>query len=440
MSYFSLGQDGDPVSPEPLSAPAVGSSPAELLELASDPPELVGGDASTKQPPAPTQEDIDALYRAVRDYIGDAVIEELDFRMNRIIADYGRDVRTAAIAGAAADTGISIGLAFVPIVGPVLSLAYGVIKSLTGSRLQAQAMVILAETQQEAMILEATWNAKMQKLQEEVVKQETPGSIKLAIGLALGDDVVGAPVQGLGNVAAVLMALAAKRNQNFNRSLESMTPEEQEAAKAEQRKKVATLTAAYFGANPAAQRQLTMAWNRILIDAGYKEEEKSRLEKTVDKTKKFIKEYGYAGLFSATSLIPIVPTKSALTKVSAFGKGAAEYVSGHIIVTKAKEASRLILEQARLKVIAQYAILKSQLEDPEYRGQLRLNLAKMILENPEISKMLAQTILARQQKGDPVKPQEVPAIAATGLPAQKTKTALIAGGGVAAALALFLLR
>lgn len=465
MSYLGLGTDEPKEEPVLLDAEKaeVRTAAKTVIEkpLPPLPPQAVAhGTEGTKQPPAPTKEEINFIHQQVKDYVGQAVIDELDYKIGAIMRGYGRDVRNSMLTTAAIDTGVTLVLAmFVP-VGTVISLIYSavmaVVRALTGPGLEKAAQTIIASAQNEAAILESTWDAKLTKLQEQIIKEETPAAIKLAMAIALGDKIPVAveSVEGLGNIALALQLWAVKKEKEFQESLKTMTPEEQEEAKAERKAGISKAAALYLGTNKQAQAQISKQFENTVTDLQEKLGMREPEESTMDRLKTAAKGEAilgtsvlYAagippGALTAATFHPDVRVQAAALelaqKASAWQKGTMEYVSGHIVVTKAKEAARLILEQTRLKIIARYTLAKGRMEQPEFRANLRLAIAQQILMNPEIQKMLAGTMVAREQLQKSLTPADVPAIENSPLP-KKPKTGLILGGGAAAALAFWYL-
>jgi len=429
---------------------------AAIIERPLPPPkEVAAGSEATRKPPGPTEAEINEVYRAVKDYIGNAVLDELNYRANKVIKDFGKDVQTSVITTAAIDTGVSIVLFCVPVVGVIVSAIYAVImavvRGLTGPGLQRTAQAIIFDAQRQAMLLEAMVNAKMKKDQADIIRQETPAAIRLALSLALGDNVPveAASVEGLGNVALALQMFAAAKQRKFQRQLATMTPQEQSAAKAAQRKKMATAAALYVGSSPTVQRRINSSFKKTVesLQEATGQKEKEEKKSTWEKVKESAKAESAFQLATGGILPPGTMVTATLhpdarvralasktaSKVIAWQKGGIEYISGHIVVTKAKEAAKLLLEKTRLKLMAEAALNKAKMKEPEFRANLRLAIAKKILTEPTIKKMLIATLQARQNLGQSLKqPEQV------GLQKTKPNTGLILGGSAAAALAAYL--
>lgn len=444
MPYCNLGQD-----------PGESSEAAALIDRPMPPPkEVAAGSEATRKPPGPTEAEINKVYAAVKDYIGNAVLDELNFRANKVMKDFGRDVQKSVITTASIDTGVAIVLWCIPFIGwvgaAIYSVVMAVVRGLTGPGLQRAAQSIIFDAQQQAALLETMANAKMQKDQAEIIRQETPSAVKLALSLALGDNVpVEAPsVDGLGNVALTLQMFAAAKQRRFKRQLETMTPQEQAAATAARRKKVAAVAALYVGSSPTVQRRITRTFQNTVeeLQEATGQKEKEEKKSTWEKVKDSAKAESAIQLATGGAVPPGIMTTAALHpdarvralaaqtagKIVAWQKGGIEYISGHIIVTKAKEASRLLLEKVRLKLMTEAAMNKAKMKEPEFRANLRLALAKKMLEDPNIKQILIATLQARQNLGQSLKqPEQV------GLQKTKPNTGLILGGG-AAALAAYL--
>ena len=423
MSYFQLGQ-ANQEAPSAQEKEEMGRFARRLIDKPFPAPkEIAPGSPETKKPPGPTPEEIEVIYQEIRDHVGGAVIDEISYRMGAVMRGFGRDMQKNMIGMAAHDLGVGIALACAGPVGWVIGIVYTVVTIIARGANEREAKAIIANAQVEAMNMEAIWDAKMRKDQENVIREETPAAIKLALDIALSPTLPQDTIQGIGLFEDFRTKLQERRA--------GLTPEE-----LEKRQRIARALAIYLGANQKAQAALTKSWENMVVSLqeqlGLKEKDRSTIEKAVDKTRAAIRKYGYSGLFAVTSGTFIPPSKEIMEKVSAWGKGAAEYMSGHIAVTKAKEVSRLVLEQAKLRIMAQYYISKKQLDDPEFRSHLRISIAQEILANPEIQKMLAGTVMARENLKQVLKQPEQ-----AGLRSTKPKTGLLLGGGAAAALAAY---
>ena len=110
-----------------------------------------------------------------------------------IMEQLARDMKEEAIKQAAINTGISIALSCVPIVGWAVGLVYSVVQALVGSSLQRQAEEEMANFQTEMSAVGAQWEAKVTAVQSAVFEQEKPAAIQLALsnqalgGVALGN-------------------------------------------------------------------------------------------------------------------------------------------------------------------------------------------------------------------------------------------------------------
>jgi hypothetical protein len=275
-------------------------------------------------------------------------------------------------------------------------------------------------------------------------------------------------MEGLGNIAAIMMALAVKKKQEEEKARAAsdalLTPEElaevqrkRAESEAEQKHRLALATALYFGTSPGAAADFTKGWQAIVDPQGAAKADRSTVQRATDSTRSAIRKYGY--LVGASVLNPVHVTievakninehgwKEGLSKkgVSALadkfakqGARVTDSVSGHVVVTKAKQMAQELLEYTRLRLMVQHARTVAQMKTPEFRAHLRLVIAKTILENPEIRKMFAGILLAKQQVQRPLKIEEVPAITQSPLPT-KPKTGLLVGGGIAAAVAAWFL-
>lgn len=467
MPYFSLGQDPEQTPPtiaveaEVVSEETLTKQDRELIraeakevinEPMPPPKEVAEGSEETKKLPGPTEAEIDYVYQAVKDYIGNAVLDELSYRMGKIMRSYGRDVQTSMIAISAIDTGVSIGLACIPVVGWIASAIYSVVmavvRGLTGPALQREAQTIIANAQQEAMMMEALFDAKINQYQAEVIREETPAAVKLALSIALGDDVpvAGAPVEGLGNIALALQMFAVSKEQQFQQKLQTMTPEEQAEAHRQKQAQTAAAAALWIGTSPQLQQNITKTFQNTVESLQEATGQKKKEESTWDKVKSSVKADGILALATGGAIPPGALTMATLHpdariqalavdaagKTIAWQKGGMDYISGHIVVTKAKEAARLLLEQARLKEMVNFAIIKSKLDNPDFRANLRMAMAQQMLNDPNIKQMLIATVQARQNIGQSLKqPEQV------GIKKTNPKTKILVGGGLAAAAAAY---
>lgn len=471
MPYYSLGQDPT----QPQQPPQIIEVPAEVVEEPAPlteeeraaiqaeakavieqpmppPKEVAVGTEETRKASGPTKEEIDYVYRAVRDYIGDAVLDELSYRMGKIMRSFGRDVQKGMITTAAVDTGVSIGLMCIPVVGWIASAIYSivmaVVRGLTGPALQREAQMIIANAQQEAAAMETIFDAKLRDTQAQIIREETPAAVKLALSIALGDNVpvAGAPAEGLGNIALALQMFAVAKEREFQQQLQTMTPEEQAAAKAQKQAQMAAATALWIGTSPQLQQNITKTFQNTVESLQEAIGQKEPEESTWDKVKSSVKADGIIALATGGAIPPGALTIATLHpdariqalavdaagKTIAWQKGGMDYISGHIIVTKAKEAARLLLEHVRLRLMAQVAITKAQMDDPDYRANLRMAMAQQMLNEPSIRQMLIATVQARQNIGQALQqPEQV------GIKKTNPKTKILIGGGLAAAVAAY---
>ena len=436
MSYIRLpGMGTDPAADPVVEAPVLAEDVAKLAEAPFPEPETVGGSPATAKAPAPEKEHIDQVYEQVKASVGDALIEDIGYKMGAVYKDFSQQVKQDMIAQAAVDAAITTILMFIPVVGWIIAIIYAAVRSLLGGRFNNQAMAIVADAQREAQLLEAAWNARLQVLQKQTIEEETPKAIKLATVLALGDTLPKAPaVQGLGNIAAILIAAAAAKKAKEKAPAAAPTPEQE----AEKKRQLATATAIMFALNPAAQAAFSQGLRKLVDPKGYEESKKSHTEKAVDRGSAAIKKYGYTVLTSVVN--PVITVGAAvksggdLHKVPTVVDHEVDRMSGHIIVTRAKQVATETLNFTNQKLLLQYNATKKQMEAPDYRAHLRLQIAQAILQNPEIQKIFAGIILARQNADRPLKIEQVPAVAQSNLPA-KPNTTLLVGGGIAAAIA-----
>lgn len=163
--------------------------------------------ANAPPPPAPGVIDPKALDTAVSQSQANAAAviaaaaaqPSLNDQTNAIMAQAADRMKQQAMAGAAANVaitaGITAGLAamqFVPIVGQVTAIVYGVIMAVIGTMYEKKAKKVLADVQNKVNDLAAKLTLQYSQAQADTIKQETPVAIQLLLS--------GAPLAGWGGM------------------------------------------------------------------------------------------------------------------------------------------------------------------------------------------------------------------------------------------------
>ena len=98
-----------------------------------------------------------------------------------IMAGLQKDMKKIMIEQAAAVTGITISLNFIPVVGTAASIIFSVVQGLSGSKFQGEAQKVLADTKQQANQMAADFQLKIDTFQNKIFMEEKDSAIKLAL-------------------------------------------------------------------------------------------------------------------------------------------------------------------------------------------------------------------------------------------------------------------
>lgn len=436
MTYCGLGEEPKPSPTNPKSMP--------------DAPTAKGSPA-TKKAPAPTKVQIRAQAAKIEKLIGDEAMKWLESKTQAKFKDLTSSQKKSLITTSAIDAGISIALLAIPVAGWVLSAIYSVVmavvRGITGGQLNRRAQRIIAEAQQEAMVMENLFNVKIQKEQARVIREETPDAIKLAI-VIMQDQMAkqeaqqaNGEVQGLGFWAAFAAYAAANPS-----AVKAMTAAQTQMAKAASAGlKQGTQAIQYnwqqaLKSAQAGQENFIKTWEE---NQRYLEEQWGLREKEDDEW------YDKAGNEIESAIKSIGSgIESALHKVGNALEDGADYVSGHVVVTKAKQAAAQALHTARVQQMMNWSKAKKQLNNPEFRAQLRKQIALQVLSNEStrsmIIKALAYKQLAEGKKkvttsiSAPTESQPIQPITTSSTPKRFNAKKLAVGGGLLAMAIYFL--
>lgn len=318
-----------------------------------------------------------------------AVLQELEKMSLNVFGTIEDKAKDVAMKQAAVQTGIMIALMCIPIAGWIAAAIMAVISalmSLASAHYQRKAQEVVANAQQEAQIMEVLFNKKLSDLQRDAIEQEKMAAIKLAIsGVPL--DVATSPksqptpapadappqqgTDGLGffHLAAAWMA---------------------QAGAAVQAAAVQAAGAAQHGAaNVAKQAQHAQenvakdaqhAQRKLEEDLGLRERKSNSLK---DKAKRHVKKVG--GTIEKIG-------KKIIDKHVEIHKT----LSGAAILDAAKSASQQFLNEARIKQIIHFNNQADKINNPTFRANLRIQLARQLRSHPQIGKMIADLQAMRQ--------------------------------------------
>lgn len=429
--YYHLGETAEKADPQPEGMKS---------------PEQAKGSTATAKPPAPTSSQINRMSAEVESLIGQEMMKHLQAKTNAAFAEVGKANQKSLITTTAIDTGISLALAAVPVVGWVASVVYSavmaVVRGITGGQLNREAKVIIHNAEKEATVLQNVFDAKIKKEQAKAIREETPAAIKLAIATLVRASQQEQGQAGLGFWAA--FAAYAAANPQAVRAMTAAQTQMAQAASAgaaQAAKVIKTNWQQALQAAQAGQQNFVRTWEE---NQRYLEEQWGLREKEDDD---FFDKVGNE-IDDAIHKIG-AGIESAMHKVGNALEDGADYVSGHVVVTKAKEAARQALETARVQQMINWSQAKKQLNSPAFRANLRRAIAQKILSNDKIRNMMIKTIAYRRtaENLEKTTPSVAPAPAIqqpTTMPAIQTQEKkstlmpkLVAGGGILAALWYF---
>lgn len=475
MTYIGyLGHIGED-APNDLPAPGTPGGPPA--------PERIVVDASTvnsvKAVPAeliPSSAEVRKQIVAVENAVGKLALDVISNNMTTVFNSLNKTAVDACMTKAAISgvlhtvSGVlvpaAIAMCAVPVVGWIMAAIALVIAGLAEAaaalmevahaHYQREAMRITAQAQQEAQQLEILWNFKIKELQKQIFLEERDEAIKMALGMAMYARLEQIKASLAENSSSGLgyAALIAAMNQASAAMVAGAT----QAAAAAQAGFAQGTAALQAGATQSAQQMqqaandFTNTWaenQRYLEEQwGFREKEdtsiKGRVEQIGDKVTNFVENVGH------TIETAVKQAGNIVDQAITDAKNAVQYVDGSIYVEKAEAAKNMYLNQARVYQLANYNINKQAFDRPEFRAGLRMSIAQSILDNPSIRKMINATIDAYFQTPGPVPADVVtsvpllvqaPTAEDTRTPSQKladqqkSKALLLAGGGIAAAVA-----
>ncbi len=113
-------------------------------------------------------------------------------RADQILAAANDKMKREMQASAATNTSIAIGLNFIPVVGSVIAVVYGVVMGISNAHYKSEAAKVMAGLQTELNQLGADYQIRLQRVLDQVFEEVKPTAIQLSIS--------NQPLNGLGTL------------------------------------------------------------------------------------------------------------------------------------------------------------------------------------------------------------------------------------------------
>lgn len=278
-----------------------------------------------------------------------------------ILGRLQKDMKEAALKQAAISTGISIGLTAVPVLGWAAGAIYAVVQAVVSTKYQKEAQQVMADTERKAKEIVAGYELKLAQAQNRVFEEEQSAALQMAISCDLP-----APMSGMGG----------------------WDPWE-DVKKAAKKVTVKTVI------------KLAVAPSLVAATAVAKGIQSATDSKTIDRLTD-----------------PIIKADRAVDK-------GIDTLSGKEGVLKAEQASAQILADVRRTMQEQYDLNMGEMAKPEFRANLRLQIARNLRADPSVDALVKARCGATQR-----------VLTAAGVTSGKSSAPVIAAAAAAAMLFL----
>lgn len=127
----------------------------------------------------------------------------LQAAMHEAVGDFDKEFKKTMMKIAAAQTGVTVALAVIPVVGWALSLVAGVVQAFAGSRYRNEAKAILDKAGKDVQNMQAASEARIDAKLMQVISANESAAMNLAMDMIKGT----APMNGLGSLRRCPRAL-----------------------------------------------------------------------------------------------------------------------------------------------------------------------------------------------------------------------------------------